>query len=176
MCIPAGIEEGFNIYRHGDDLRVMIDGQRSDYVDLPQKTRSIFCDEMNQSKKVIEALMKMGCAENETQELKFVGCRYGGLNETPDLVNGKTFPDPPQCENIGDCPGYGTVCVLPCRLTRKEYRVATLVAKGKQDKEICYSLGITLSTCRTYFARIHNKLSINNKMEIALWAQKMGIV
>ena len=176
MCIPAGVEEGFNIYLHGNDVRVLIDGRRSNYIDLPIRTRAIFCAEMNQNKRVIDALIQMGCNGTEAQELKFVGCRFGGLNETPDLVNQITIPDAPDCENIGHCPGYGTVCVLPCHLTRKEYQVAQLVARGKQDKEICYRLRIALPTCRTYFARIHEKLHVNNKMEIALWAQKLGIV
>jgi len=176
MNLPAGIESGFEIYLSKSDVRVMIDGIRVDYLNLPEMTRAIFCAEMYASKRVIESLRMMGHSHPDEMELKFVGCRYGAINETPDLVTGITIADAPNCENIGHCLGYGTVCLIPCKLTRKEYQVARFIAIGKLDKEICHLLEITLPTCRTYFVRIREKLGLNNRVEIALWAQKLGIV
>ncbi len=176
MNLPAGIESGFEIYLSKFDVRVLIDGKRIDYLDLPKITRAIFCTEMYANKRVIESLQLMGYSKPDEMELKFVGCRYGAINETPDLVTCLTIADAPNCENIGRCPGYGNVCLIPCKLTRKEYQVARFIAIGKLDKEICHLLEITLPTCRTYFVRIREKLGLNNRVEIALWAQRLGIV
>jgi len=46
MSFPAGIEVGFEIYKHNHDLRVLNDGERTDYVNLPASTRYIFKTEM----------------------------------------------------------------------------------------------------------------------------------
>ncbi len=175
MNLPAGIESGFEIYVHNDHLRAFINGKRIDYVDLPCETRALFVKEMMDNSKVVERLVQMGC-DPEEMEMKFVGCRYGSLNETPDLVNANTLPDAPRCEKIGLCPGYGVVCIIPCNLTRQEYQVARLIALGKQDKEICSMLDIAMPTCHTYKERIREKLHLNNRVEIALWAQQLGIV
>ena len=174
--IPAGVEKGFNIYCYGNYVRVLVDGKSCNYTDLPRNIRGIFINEMTRDRHVMTCLDEMGCSSIEDKELKFVGCRFGGLNETNDLIDEKTHADPPQCDNMDECPGYGIVCKIPCHLTKKEYLVARLVALGKLDKEICASLKIALPTCHTYFSRIHEKLGLNNKIEIALWAQRMGIV
>jgi DNA-binding CsgD family transcriptional regulator len=175
--LPAGIENGFEIFKNSKkELKVLIDGEQSHYTALPSATRDIFRAEMYRENVVISKLRAMGCNTEEEMELKFVACRYGSLDETPDLVNGKTHPDAPCCPLIGHCAGCGKVCILPDHLTQKEYQVVTLTAAGKLDKEIGAALKITKSTCRTYFARIHEKLHVNNRIEIALWAHRLGIL
>jgi DNA-binding CsgD family transcriptional regulator len=176
MIFPAGIESGFEIYLHGDHIRALIDGRRYEFDDLPSHIRSIFLREMAKDKSAITTLKLMGCKSIKEMLLKFVGCRYGALNGVPDLEGYKTTADAPGCGHMGLCPGYGIVCRIPDHLTRQEYQVTVYVGKGKLDKEICSILGIALPTLRTYYARIHEKLKINNRIEIALWAQNLGIV
>ena len=175
MNLPAGIEKGFEIYVHNDNLRVFIDGKRSDYLNLSFDIRKLFINEMAHSAHVVDRLSEMGILPSK-MELKFVACRYGSLNGTPDLQNTVLTPDAPNCDKIGNCPGYGIVCLIPCNLTRREYLIVSLIALGKQDKEICDSLDIAMPTCHTYKERIRDKLHLNNRVEIALWAQKLGIV
>ena len=175
MNFPAGIESGFEIYLHNSHLRVFIDGKRVNYIDLPLKTRKIFQDEMLTNTRVIKCLSEMGINQNE-MEFKFVGCRYGSLNGTSDLLNEVTCPDAPRCENISNCIGYGIVCIIPCNLTRQEFIIARFIALGNQDKEICEMLSIAGTTCHTYKERIREKLHLNNRVEIALWGQRLGIV
>ncbi len=176
MNFPAGIEEGFEIYRHKGHLRVLDNGKRSDYKDLPEEKRAIFRAEMKEGVRVLESLRNMGYTDVEEMEIIFVGCRYGALNSTPDLSGSITSPDAPSCDVLKSCPGFGYVCRIPDRLTRQEYQIAVFIGKGKLDKEICDIMGISLPTCRTYFGRIHEKLHLNNRVEIALWAQNLGIV
>jgi len=177
MNLPAGIENGFEIYLNSkNELRVLTDGKGCNYTELSGKIRNIFCSEMLADKKAFDSLLKMGYNTIEAMELKFVACRFGAISEIPDMIDGKTFPDAPNCDQIGQCLGYCKVCVLPNHLTGKEYQVARLVGDGKLDKEICIILKITPSTCRTYIARIHEKLHIHNRIEIARWAFRKGIL
>lgn len=61
-------------------------------------------------------------------------------------------------------------------MTRSEYRIVILISLGKQAKEISEILGITDSTTRTHIQRIHNKLGVNNNIEVASWAHEHRIV
>ena len=176
MNFPAGIEEGFEIYLHDGHLRVLNNGKRSEYKDLPEEKRAIFRSEMKEGIKVLECLHIMGYSDLDEIEMVFVGCRYGSLNSKPDLDGFTTLPDPPSCDKIKSCPGFGYVCRIPDHLSRNEYFIARLIGKGKLDKEICDIMEISLPTCRTYFSRIHEKIHLNNRVEIALWAQNLGIV
>ncbi|MEI6567974.1 MAG: helix-turn-helix transcriptional regulator [Verrucomicrobiota bacterium] len=176
MNFPAGIDEGFEIYLHDGHLRVLNNGRRSEYKDLPEEKRAIFRSEMKEGIKVLESLRTMGHSELEEMEMVFVGCRYGALNSIPDLNGSKTSSDAPSCDKLKTCQGFGYVCRIPEHLSRNEYFIACLIGKGKLDKEICNIMEISLPTCRTYFARIHEKLHLNNRVEIALWAQNLGIV
>ena len=168
---PAGVEEGFEIYRHNSDLRVLNDGVRSNYMDLPESTRYVFRTEMYQDPKAIYGLKRMGYSDPEAMELVFVGCRYGALNSHPDLVGIRTASDAPSCEMMARCPGFGYVCRIPANLSRREFLITQFIGKGRLDKEIADIMGITMATCRTFQARIHEKLHINNRNEIAYWAQ-----
>ena len=176
MNFPAGIDEGFEIYRHNGHLRVLDNGKQSEYKDLPESKRSIFRSEMKEGIKVLESLRNMGYTDMEEMELMFVGCRYGALNSTPDLNGSKTSPDAPSCDVLKNCPGFGYVCRIPDHLSRHEYQIALYIGKGKLDKEICTIMGISLPTCRTHQERIHTKLHLNNRVEVALWAQNLGNV
>jgi DNA-binding NarL/FixJ family response regulator len=108
-------------------------------------------------------------------EKTYVGCRYGAMDGTPDMKGVQTKSDAPSCKELSKCPGYGSVCRIPENLTRQEYQVAVFIGRGKMDKEICDIMNIAQPTLRTYIARIHDKLSINNRIEIALWAQNLSI-
>lgn len=176
MNFPAGIDEGFEIYLHEGHLRVLYNGKRSEYKDLPEAKRAIFRSEMKEGIRVLESLRNMGYSDLEEMEMVFVGCRYGALDSRPDLEGLKTYPDSPCCEKLKTCQGFGYVCRIPEHLSRNEYLIARYIGKGKLDKEICVIMEISLPTCRTYFARIHEKLHLNNRVEIALWAQNLGIV
>lgn len=61
-------------------------------------------------------------------------------------------------------------------LTRKETEVISLVAKGKQDKEIAECLGITETTVYTHCRNLRKKIGVTNRTELAIYARENGIV
>lgn len=182
MKFPAGIENGVEIFRnHNGELDIMLSGTKMHYIDAPLVIREIFQSELIADKVAFHSLtVKMKITEADKMELKFVDCRYGRYDDKSDLDGHTTRPDAPCCSELKTCLGFSEVCKIPAGkngiLSRREYIITIMVAKGKQDKEISFELDIEISTIRTYLARIREKLCVNNRIEIAMWAINNGII
>ena len=60
----------------------------------------------------------------------------------------------------------------PIELTPKEKKVLRLVAKGKSNKDIAYSLFISEKTVKNHVGNILGKLCLSNRTEAALYAMQ----
>lgn len=61
-------------------------------------------------------------------------------------------------------------------LTGRELDVVRLVAEGRTNQEICAELFVSLSTVKTHMASVQGKLKLRNRVEIAAWAWRCGVV
>jgi len=61
------------------------------------------------------------------------------------------------------------------RLTAQERRVATLVARGLQNKEVAQHLGTSPLTVRNQLASIFAKTGIASRGQLVLWAARSGL-
>ncbi|KUL66515.1 response regulator [Streptomyces antimycoticus] len=61
-------------------------------------------------------------------------------------------------------------------LSERERDIVRLVAVGRTNQEIADELFLSLSTVKTYLARIQAKLNARNRVEIAAWAWEHGAV
>lgn len=55
-------------------------------------------------------------------------------------------------------------------LTTRERQLAVLVAEGRQNKEIAYTLGLSEGTVKVYMSHLFSKLGFHNRAELAAWA------
>lgn len=180
--IPAGLEDGnIEMYRTGTTVCGLHNGARYKYYELPIECREPFAVELINDKKATDYLLNAMKVPAEDAEEKFVWCRYGHFNNMPDysFVTRQTKPDAPGCEHESTCPGFGIVCLLPegvnGKVSRQEYFVLRLVARGLGDKQIASELNIEITTVRTHIQRIHHKLALNSRVQICMWAQQHGI-
>jgi non-specific serine/threonine protein kinase len=60
-------------------------------------------------------------------------------------------------------------------LTRREQEVAALVARGLSNRQIAGALGVTERTAVSHIEHIMNKLSVNSRAQIAVWAVRHGL-
>lgn len=61
-------------------------------------------------------------------------------------------------------------------LTPRELDVARAAARGLTNGEIGAELYLSLSTVKTHLASVQNKLGVRNRVEIAAWAWRNGIM
>ena len=60
-------------------------------------------------------------------------------------------------------------------LTERERAVAALIARGKSNREIADSLGVTPGTIQTHVSSILSKLHFSSRTQIAVWAMEKGL-
>ena len=72
-------------------------------------------------------------------------------------------------------PQFDTASAEPS-LSARELDVVRRVAVGRTNQEICEELFLSLSTVKTHLGRIHTKLGVRNRVEVAAWAWAHGAV
>jgi DNA-binding NarL/FixJ family response regulator len=61
-------------------------------------------------------------------------------------------------------------------LSVRETEIMRLVAVGRTNQEISDELFLSLSSVKTYLARIQSKIDARNRVEVAAWAWEHGVV
>ncbi|MBF4459160.1 response regulator [Pseudoclavibacter sp. VKM Ac-2867] len=61
-------------------------------------------------------------------------------------------------------------------LSEREVEIAAAIARGGTNEEIAADLFVSVSTVKTHARNISVKLSARNRVEIAAWAWRMGVV
>jgi DNA-binding NarL/FixJ family response regulator len=65
---------------------------------------------------------------------------------------------------------------LPEPLTDRELDVVKLVANGHTNDEIGARLYVSVATVKTHLANAQRKLAVRNRVEVAAWAWRTGVV
>jgi len=60
-------------------------------------------------------------------------------------------------------------------LTRRQREILMLMAAGKLNKQIAYSLGISVPTVKAHMTAIMRKLDVSNRTQAALVARSLGL-
>lgn len=63
-----------------------------------------------------------------------------------------------------------------CNISRRELKVLGLMAEGMSNQEIAECLYISLNTVKTHARRINTKLSVKNRTQAILKAQKLALI
>jgi DNA-binding NarL/FixJ family response regulator len=61
-------------------------------------------------------------------------------------------------------------------LNARELEIIRMVSQGLENREISESLGISTMSVKHYLSRIFTKLSVRNRVELALFALRSGLV
>jgi len=64
----------------------------------------------------------------------------------------------------------------PAALTDRELDVVRAASRGLTNTEIGAQLHMSLSTVKTHLAAVHAKLGARNRVEVAAWAWRSGVV
>jgi len=66
--------------------------------------------------------------------------------------------------------------IVPKALTSRELQVVTLIAEGKQDKDVAQLLSIALNTAKVHRMHIYHKLGFHAVADLIHWALAKGLV
>jgi DNA-binding NarL/FixJ family response regulator len=69
---------------------------------------------------------------------------------------------------VPPCIAQAVVSSRRCRLTRREAQLVSLVSQGMSNKDIAFSLGISVGTVKVYLSRLFDKLEVSDRYELAL--------
>ena len=72
--------------------------------------------------------------------------------------------------------GIRTEAEIAPRLTERELEVIKVLARGKSNKEIAWSLGISEKTVRNHASNIYKKLHIFDRTQAVIYAIRHGLV
>jgi two-component system nitrate/nitrite response regulator NarP len=85
------------------------------------------------------------------------------------VINGGRWIEPSLLQKALDYSLQGQVVSDPLApLTTRERSIASLVAMGKRNRDIAGELGLTEGTVKVYLHGIYEKLSIDNRIELAV--------
>lgn len=62
--------------------------------------------------------------------------------------------------------------ILAPKLSPRQRQIAELVRQAKLNKQIAFELGLSLGTVKEYLNKIYQQLGFNNRVELALWAER----
>lgn len=61
-------------------------------------------------------------------------------------------------------------------ITPKQQEVLFYLARGYQNKEIAYRMGLSVSTIKLHLTGLYLRLNVKNRIEALITAQKLGLL
>ena len=154
-------------------------GRVLDYEELPlEDTR--FLDHIIESELATKVILEGWFPSRMEQKRKLAKCRFGGLNFTPDYVNGIQAPDSFDCPLKNQCKGFGKVCknieYKGFPLAPFDEKAISLLISAKKNTVIAEELKIPLGSFEVYRTKLYNSLRISTKQELASVAFNLGLI
>lgn len=91
-----------------------------------------------------------------------------------DVHDGKTYIQPSLATYLIKGEGLSS-CARKDKLTKREYEVLSLIADGKNNKEIAEELFISEKTVKNHVSNILKKIEVSDRTQAAIYAYKFGI-
>lgn len=180
--IYAGmIDKGVEIFKDKKGgLYCSHDWRIHQWPDFPKYVKGKIETEMLNDQVALSELAKMDGLTPELYEYKFCWCRFGGLDDKPDVdSDGNVYQSEyVECALRGQCKAEGKLCLaLKCSngiLTKREMEVLKHVRL--EDKLIAEKLQIKVDTVISHLINIREKTGLANKAQLAVFATQKGLI
>lgn len=185
--VPGGLLDGSTefftvIEDNKQHAMVSTNGHIYDFEHAPVKNINILSNKYNSLTEKLKDMYELLSQKNKNHPLEqMTMCLYGALNTEPDidLEGNLSEPEYVPCIYRGKCSfeGIGCKSIMVQEgifLSKAETEVFKLV--NLPDKEIADKLFLSVLTVQKHFKNIREKTQFANKIEMAIWATKKGII
>ena len=162
--IPAGLFDGTEVFYCKGEHFALHEGTVTKFENLPGMIKRVFFEAYARDKKAqvfFKTELNMEGAESQFKQWLF--CKFGSLDQIPDYLDGKLYPDSfnTTCTRA-NCPGRGSFCGEASSL--KAYDVSTLkeIITGKPVKQIADALHLSVPGTRSRINKLKEKLRASN--------------
>jgi len=162
-------------------VKAFSQGKIQDFYDLPFSILMVLRDALKNEHDA-DTVLKEWFPGSEMKRLeKFVSCRFGGLDFTPDIQNltlGKgEYWD---CPLRGVCKGEGIVC-KPLTyntetLTTHDIKAIRLLATSITNEALAGELNLPMGTFNLFKKQLYKKLNIQTKQEAVVIAVELNLL
>lgn len=164
-----------------DKVKAFSQGKIHDFYDLPFSILMVLRDALSKENDT-DTILKDWLPESEMKRLeKFVSCRFGGLDFTPDIKNltlghGEYW----DCPLRGTCKGEGIVCKQLVynnhTLTAKDIKAMRLLSTSITNEGLADDLDMPMGTFNLFKKELYKKLNIQTKQEAVVIAVELNLL
>lgn len=169
--IPAGIFHDTEIFVRDNRVYALHDGKAINYTELPFAIRKAFTELYLSDSSIKTGLDLMGITNEDDRIYQTIVCNSGGFDKKADFERGHINREFWNCGKWVDCPGFGKVCKVPGKLSRKELLLAVDIYSGLPDKQTAPKNGIEHNTLRTHIRRINDKINAHCRADLVQWVK-----
>ncbi len=142
------------------------------YEEFSFETKLRLSNELKRDLTAHKTLLDNGYQESDERLEKFSLCRFGGMDEKPDMVGNESTPDFYNCGNRGKCSMEGKVCKNIVTqngvISKREIDIIRATSKGLTDKEIADELFISIRYMQyPQYKKNHCTISTPNQKHIS---------
>lgn len=180
--MPGLLDNSFEFFNHNTDLKYVSDGKLKPFEEAPTSVILLLQEAIEKEPQSKAILMDWFPNSEFNQLKKFASCRLGGLDLTPDIVNGELQKGEYwHCPNQGSCPGEGIVCLAPTinghELSKTEIELIKQSTTNKTNEAIADNMGLPLGTFHKMKNTLHKKLgNIQTKQCMTKIAIEMNFI
>ncbi|OBQ56068.1 hypothetical protein JJL45_05355 [Tamlana sp. s12] len=168
-------------FNHEGKVKAFTKGKMVDFEDLPYTYHQLLREAINDEPET-DAILKEWEPNSELKQLhKFVECRFGGLDYTPDIQNmelqdGEYW----DCPLRGNCKGEGKVCRQLSynnqNLSNNDIKFLKLVHTPLTNEALAEEFNMAMGTFHQFKKRLYQKLNIQTKPEAVLVAVMLNLL
>ena len=177
---PGMLNANIEFFKRDNSVHMVHNGAVSCVSNAPNTILSLLSNALEEDAPALEALQKMVPSEDILP--KFIWCRFGGLDFSPDIADGKLQDgEYHPCRLRGKCSGEGLVCKMPIykgvRLSKLNVRLMQLLSTTLTNEAIASEMNLAMGTFHQMKKALYVLLgNVQTKQEVTLIAKELNIV
>lgn len=176
---PGILDTNIEFFNANDQVKVITNGTVIPFEDLPYAHHQLIKEQIDAP---AYEILKAWHPDSEIEQItKFVSCRFGGLDYTPDVENNKLQNGEWwACPHRGNCAGEGIVCTSltykGSPLSTKHITLIQLLSSDHTNEAIADKMKLPMGTFHQLKKELYSILGTQTKQGVTLIAVFLNLV